>query len=479
MDEALIIKVSETLWDLYCLYHRRWVRIADATETDNPFCTVRKMYDLENIEDHVVGKYAFGVFAGEKATKFISIDIDDGEAETVHRVVDTMEEMGVPRERIYVSFSGRKGYHVDIFFNTHLSNYHARIFYEVMIERGGFDRKKVEFRPTHTQAIKIPLGIHPATKKRCWYVDRETLEPIERFEYVFEIQKIDWAEMKSVVHSLWSEHMQYVYNDINGYQKPEMKRRSGIPGNYGSLVVTAPGTRHELQKKVAARARMDGCDYFGIVEQQLMWYENQNKALIRSSESEVRKEAEELAKWAIKAVEIKDHSWKPSELKPVVEIRKEYLPYILRAPRSSYRRVAFFLCVYAVKYGEVKLSIKTIAEQVHMSESATKLAIEWLRDEKFIGVENRFRKYDRILTVRASNKYTFPGEKKMRSPNKKDLRLESLEIMEWLTPENFDDVFISTMAKMCQLEYLERFLTKVEVEKCKTYLWKLQNNLIL
>ena len=95
----------------YCFYRQKYV-IMDSQYTK----TVAHYFTDKVIESHIDGKYALCVFAGPKVTRFISVDVDEGGKKVVRQVVDTFVKFGIPMDRIYVSTSGRKGYHVDIFF---------------------------------------------------------------------------------------------------------------------------------------------------------------------------------------------------------------------------------------------------------------------------------------------------------------------------------------------------------------------------
>ena len=109
--------------------------------------------------------------------------------------MDELIEIGIPRDRIYASYSGGKGYHVEVFFEGIVSTERLHALYKYVIQKRDLDPRKVEFRPTHTSAIKLPLSAHAKTEKICWYVDRDNLMPIERMDYIMEIQPISLGEI--------------------------------------------------------------------------------------------------------------------------------------------------------------------------------------------------------------------------------------------------------------------------------------------
>lgn len=467
MDNALQYKVCESLLNLYCLYRQRWVCMMDPQKTVYPIQTVKERFTDGHVINHLNGNYTMCVFAGKSATKFLCVDVDLGEPEVVHRVVDTIEDMGIPRQLIYVSSSGRKGYHVEIFFENFIYNSCAEKFYWGMIERGQLNPRKVEYRPTHTQAIKLPLGVHQTTQRRCWYVDRETLEPIERFDYIFEIERIPQAYMNELVDGIVNEHMREIYAQVNANANAKHERAVVATE---SLVVTQPGTRHNIQKKVAARARLDGHDYDSLVDIQMKWYAQQDQSLIGSTESEVLADAEKIAAWAIKNV-VPKHAVQASQKtgNGFIRVHKSSIPYILNAPTKSTRLVLFLLVLFCDVYGEVKITYETIAKYTGFSEYTVGKAIAWLAAEKFIAMEHTFHKVDVFATKKGANRYSFPGEKKYYSPDRKYLNVDYVDIHEMITAENLREIYYRTLGAICKPEYLARYLTKPELGEIAKY----------
>jgi len=155
------------------------------------FCPLTDMTLLK----HLQHEYAVGIYAGDDGSRFICFDVDDGNADTVRRVIAELEALGLPHDRIYVSFSGRKGYHVEVFFDAVVETGRLRNLYRHVVVRGGLDPKKVEFRPTSKLAIKLPLSVHGETGKICWFVDQATLKPIEDAAYIAGIEPVHVADV--------------------------------------------------------------------------------------------------------------------------------------------------------------------------------------------------------------------------------------------------------------------------------------------
>lgn len=152
---------------------------------------------------HVQGETTLGVFAGQTFSKFICFDVDTSElTESRHityRLVDTlMHEYNIPSKYIHVSYSGHKGYHVEIFFNHVLEVTKLQQFYYDVLATMNEEQHVIEFRPTFGQGVKLPLSFHRKTGRKCHYCDRATLEAVDD-EYILTIEPMDLDEFNLLV----------------------------------------------------------------------------------------------------------------------------------------------------------------------------------------------------------------------------------------------------------------------------------------
>ncbi len=192
--KEIIAKIN----DIYILKRKKWVKL----NTYGHYSTMRSPKDLQIIDyildSHLKGYFTVSVFSGMMSTKFVCFDVDDKNdlqaRWKVHKLINAMNNFGVHQKYIITSFSGNKGYHVELFFDELMIPSQVKKFYEIIIAHSGLD-KTVEFRPTGTQAIKIPLGWNYKNKNRmeneCCYVDPfNYFKPFDR-EYILGIEKID------------------------------------------------------------------------------------------------------------------------------------------------------------------------------------------------------------------------------------------------------------------------------------------------
>ena len=212
------------------------------------------------LKNHLMQKYAVAIFAGPKTSRFVCFDVDDGKKETVAGIVYALAEIGFPRECIYVSYSGGKGYHVEMFFDQLVSTARLKDLYAKILEFTGFTARQVEFRPTHGSAIKLPLSVHARTGNLCWFADRDTLELIDRYDYLFEIEQIPAKLLERIVpiqpvkkasgREINSDHAMGKHSCLN--EKPDLDQADD---HYD---VQAVGTRHNLMRKMAVHMRLTG-----------------------------------------------------------------------------------------------------------------------------------------------------------------------------------------------------------------------------
>ena len=150
---------------LYVSYRRRFIMARNGKiYIPKDHSTGENLYlEKKLFVGHLSHRYAIGVFVGEKSSKFICFDLDMPDKDIVRKVVDAIAQFGFPRDRIYVSSSGGKGYHIELFFTSVVYTNLLYEFYDSIVQETGLDHRKVEFRPTSKQSIKLPLSVHPRT----------------------------------------------------------------------------------------------------------------------------------------------------------------------------------------------------------------------------------------------------------------------------------------------------------------------------
>lgn len=455
-------EIVDALKRTYCFYRQRYVFMAGGYTK-----TVNHYYKDRVIESHLGGYYALCVFAGEKATRFISVDVDAGGKPAVRKVMDTFEQLGIPRERMYVSTSGKKGYHVDIFFDPWVYNEKAKNLYDLMIWKSGLDPKKVEFRPTPKQAVKIPLGLHSATRKRCWFLDRETLEPIEDMGYIKTISPMPAGDLLPILKKWNKLRWNELYADMicNDSGRDNSLGREIVFDStyYESKTLAQPGTRHDTMVEIARDLRTYGANAQQIAKALRGFYYRQDPRMIESSERVVMDDIEDIAEWAEESVMVTRRRPSAGEGAPrAYKIDKYDISAILMAPTDAARRVAFLIYAYCKMFGAAHLSYERIAEDAGCSLASAKNAVGELVKRRIVGRESGGCHYRNGMLVRKANTYFAPKNHIFGCPAPESLVAEEVEVSEKITAETFLPIYYGVLRGLCRPEYLRMFLTKPE-----------------
>lgn len=148
--------------------------------------------------NHTIAIYPWGKYAG-----WISFDVDTGEEEAfsdAQKIVDTMVNYGIERKNILITFSGKKGYHIEIFLKYPMKYDGIKKFGKKILFLAGkninkkFWNDKIEIRPTDSAGIKLSLGVNQKTNKKTRILN----EQMNFFEheyqdhlYFLNIDKVD------------------------------------------------------------------------------------------------------------------------------------------------------------------------------------------------------------------------------------------------------------------------------------------------
>lgn len=145
------------------------------------------------LQRHLDHKETVGIFCNE-LTKFICFDVDTGSDEDLQLLVSTLiEQPGISEVNILTSFSGNKGYHVELFFNKPISYEVVEDFYYKVLLACDFDIDEVELRPKATIGVKLPLGLNQVTGVKCSFIDWLTFAELPD-ETIKSIVKLDKQE---------------------------------------------------------------------------------------------------------------------------------------------------------------------------------------------------------------------------------------------------------------------------------------------
>lgn len=193
--------LAQLLFDLYVtLQEKRLVQYLDKTTGKAEYKTEKALSGKKNaittkeLVRHVKGEVTYGVFAGKERGRFLCFDVDyEGRKPSevwVKKLINSLKRHSIRDEQIHVSISGKKGYHVDLFFDDVIAVKTLELFYNHIITDIGADAGKIEFRATYGTGVKLPLGIHRVTGVYCGFVTRSFCE----LEYMSIKKSIEYLE---------------------------------------------------------------------------------------------------------------------------------------------------------------------------------------------------------------------------------------------------------------------------------------------
>lgn len=413
---------------------------------------------------HIRQAFAVGVFATPSASKFLAFDIDYPDPEAVRKVVDGCVEFGIPREYVHLSTSGGKGYHAEVFFDSLVSTGVQRGFYNWVLDRMGLDPGKVEFRPTFTQAVKLPLSVHQKTGNMCWYVD-DALSPIESIGYVHSIRKYPSAEFENLCALRDSAHA----------PSPKRKPREAAPVNpkphkqewdgCGELPrLTRKGQRNAMMVDIA-RTLITKRGYSRTQCKKMLvdWYRKQDPDLIGSPRGEVLRDIDNIVKWA------KVRDVYPPVMKPEAIVGKDALANALAPRTKACRLILYYLTAgtLASSTGECWVTRERLAEAAGIAIPTVSECVGRLRKEGYIEVF-----VGRVL-MNESGFHALPNRYAVHDPpplEKKEawkapgdsvtIRMEDIE-------KDFRGGYYCTLREAFSEKWLKERLTKSEMEELK------------
>ena len=442
--------MAERLRQLYVSNTKRYVRMEPGGRIYVPrMGSGTKHLTTAEIVRHLEHDFAIAAYAGAKSSMFVCFDVDDGRRETVRAVIDGVAEFGFPRDRIYVSTSGGKGYHVEIFFTAVVYTNLLRRLYGRVIDTKQLDPRKVEFRPTDRQAVKLPLGKHGKTGNICWYLDRDTLEPIRRLDYVFEIEQVDrdWAEaLLSTLEETSIPATASTPSSATTRIKRDRVDADSPPDMSG------PNSMHKMMVEIGTAARYAGKSQEEIEELLLNWAASQPPEYVTNSREKIEEDARGLAAWL----------WRDDFILSAGRdcvISEADAKIVLDCNTRVTRRLMLLIIAFCKKFGKAKLSMKQLATYTGYSQSAC---------EKGIAKLER----DGVITFRYGPRGTGPnGEPRNEAKRYYYQKPEEGDgarkmIIDWsYRAAEFDDLFWATMLYFVPREHWKTVFSRGERTK--------------
>lgn len=414
------------------------------------------------LAQHLNRRIAVSVFAGAYSSKFICFDVDLPEPAEVRRLMNVIAGRGIPRDLIYVSTSGGKGYHVEVFFDGLVYTEQLHKFYDCVCAEGGFDPRKVEFRPTHGQSIKLPLSMHYKTGRVCWYLDRDTLLPIEDPAYVLQIRQMKVADFEAVVERLPKVIPQLggADDDIEPAAKKmaaaELERLEG--DGYPDLL--EPGHRHNTMLSIGIHNRYRGLSQERNRAELLAWAARQPEDFLLQPPELLEREADDIVRW------VYSEQFVAAAKAPIIEpvtFTADDIAYWAAQPNRTCRKFIFLLRWKLKRHTVCAMSYDWVGQTLGVSWKTAFDAVWKLVQRRQIDLVHGRPYMDNGQLKRKPNKYYLAGA----TPPPLDGwsckgRIILPEHLAEPTPDNFMEVYSTVLQAMVPQERLKTIMGKKE-----------------
>lgn len=421
-QEAVKAKIST----LYVTTRYKYIMQTDSgyvtfNNHENPNCSPFTDYTVQR---HLEGIATYGVFDAHKYTRFITFDVDFRDPAQARwataKLIDSLvEEFNVNRADIHVSLSGSKGYHVDLFFDDAILAADARLFYDrVMHDLGTLPGGMIEYRPTFTQGVKLPLGIHKRTGNRCWFVDRDTFEPIEAFEYILEVEPMPAEVIYDALIHLTAEQEQEIEEikrrtdvDVTALDVSQVLRKAADIIEAGRL--TMSNTRHNTTFTLAVFFKSQGLEPRDAIDEIMRILTNTPREYFSAGSTPAYwlKEAERLVHY------VYTHDIAIGNADKPVRIFKSEMLAVLSVGTFRQKQLAYAMLITSKRYGRVfYLTVNTAMKMLGTNSRQTvQNAIARLIEAGFIeyvrkGEIDRAKSYELGRAISKPNKYRIKTE---------------------------------------------------------------------
>jgi len=156
------------------------------------------------IAEHLQGARTIGLYCSpDSTTKWLCIDIDTLDQAELRKVQNSVRQLEIP---FLTEFSGKKGYHIWIFFDKPYPNRIARALGQKIGPSHEIFPKQDHIEPSKLgNLVKAPLGIHQVTGNWCHFLDGHLKPEKDQFAALAEVKTIDPAQvLQQLLPKIWA-----------------------------------------------------------------------------------------------------------------------------------------------------------------------------------------------------------------------------------------------------------------------------------
>lgn len=208
MNETDLKSLVSQFNNLYITFRKEFLE-----QFKTGYTTRKYTFTDYHMEQHLLLNRTVGIrLGGQGHTVFMTFDVDvendlkRAESITVDIVQTLHEYYGIEYNDIHVDFSGKKGYHVTLFFDRAIQDFKLLPFYREVLERVGVTDTEVEFRCSSAYGMKLPLGVNQQTGAFMCFctvdVEAERITKLSKsksYEYFLNIKQINLNEFRDLI----------------------------------------------------------------------------------------------------------------------------------------------------------------------------------------------------------------------------------------------------------------------------------------
>lgn len=360
-----------------------------------------------HLKAHLNGGTPIGTFAGKYLTKFICFDVDFEERMDIakwatYKLTRTLDEMGL--HEYAISFSGGKGYHVELFFDKALTVEAAREFYSFTLHKAELESVEggeVEFRPS-AQGVKLPMCIQKKTGNYCGFctgVD-DGLRVMGRAEstaHFLTLKKTDHTAILSIIEDGRSydnreaadmENAISRHKPLPSYNQSESYTLKHAAERYYTGL-TRPGQRHKSFLLIGRLMNHNGVERPDALAAITEWFGWQDKRYYTTDWDACLKDLRECVDHVFdndKTLIIEQHDLTVSfsEIDAIIRL----------CPRKNQKALAYAMLVHSKRWGGsvFYMTYMQMGEAVGIDESTARRQINQLEKMGVVEIVSRNQK---------------------------------------------------------------------------------------
>lgn len=167
------------------------------------YTVVKNKLTDDVILSHLRGTKTIGLYgSSDSMTKWICIDIDVLDEVAVREVQNHLRRFKIP---YLTEFSGKKGYHIWVFFDKPYQNHVARALANaVAFDNEVFPKQDLVGEGKLGNLVKAPLGKHQVTGNWCLFLDKDLRPEKNQYGTLAGIRSINPLELlKASMPEVW------------------------------------------------------------------------------------------------------------------------------------------------------------------------------------------------------------------------------------------------------------------------------------